>query len=212
MKIIAIEGLDKSGKHTTVKGLKEKLTLDGYKVEASEFHRYDTETGQLIRKWLYGEFPVDQKTIELIMAADKYAQLQFFEELKQKETDILLLDRYIGSQYVYSRAAGVDEKWIEELLRYVPIPDMEILVDVSAQTSMERKGKHGENDRYESDYKLLSQARDLYLQRRPYHTYEGARRGLTKFGIVSGECSPELSIEQAYKLITKYLMKYSVHS
>lgn len=165
MRIIAIEGLDKSGKHTQSKMIVNYLRQQGYKVEQSEFHRYDTPTGQLIQKWLYKEYDVDQYTIELIMTADKQAQQKWFEELERQGVDFLILDRYIGSQKVYSCASGVDTFWTFALQQHLRKPDLEIYIDITPEESMKRKGKWGENDRYESDLILLSNVREFYLER-----------------------------------------------
>lgn len=207
MIVISTEGLDKSGKYSLVKQMKEQLEADGYKVAASEFHRYDTPTGELIQKWLHGEYTASQQTIELIMAADKYAQVQYFEKLESEGYDILLLDRYIGSQYVYSEAAGIDPDWTDTLLSYLRPPDMEIYIDVSPEVSMARKGKHGDNDRYESDYQLLDRARRLYLGHRPYHAFPEFPQNNTKFVIVNGEGTPDETFTEAYKHVQRFLVK-----
>lgn len=173
MKIIAIEGLDKSGKHSQSKLLTAFLETLGYKVVQSEFHRYDTPTGELVMKWLAKEWDVDQKVIELIMTADKQAQQEWFEQLECDGVDFLILDRYMTSQTVYSVANGINPEWTEELQRYMRSSDAEILIDIPAEESMKRKGKHnnGENDRYESDLELLSLVREGFLHyfERPNH-------------------------------------------
>ncbi len=164
MLIIALEGLDKSGKYSQSKVIKEYLESKGKKVATSEFHRYDTPTGDLILKWLTGEYNVSQKTIELIMAADKQAQQEWFDELEKEGYEYLILDRYIHSQYAYGLATGSDKEWLDEMLYFLREPDIVIYLDIDAETSMSRKGKHnnGENDRYESDKLLLEHVREMY--------------------------------------------------
>lgn len=159
--------LDKSGKHTQANLLQQYLETLKYNVTKSEFHRYDTPTGELIMKWLNKQWNVDQKTIELIMTADKQAQQQWFHELESKGTDFLILDRYTGSQDVYAKANGIDTEWTNQLQRYMRPFDVEIFIDIPAQESIRRKGKHnnGKNDRYESDLRLLSKVRTLYYER-----------------------------------------------
>lgn len=163
MKIIAFEGLDKSGKHSQSERLKANLEGLGFKVAKSEFHRYDTPTGQLIQKWLYGEYDVDQTTIELIMAADKYAQVPWINSLRKEGYDFLILDRYYTSQIVYGKASGGDVDWIDGLVGDLPATNLEFFLDISPEESMRRKGKHGDNDRYESDLELLKKVRAGYL-------------------------------------------------
>jgi dTMP kinase len=167
MKIIALEGLDKSGKFSQSNLLFEYLKGKGYNVVKSEFHRYDTPTGELIMKWLKKEWDVDQLTVELVMTADKQAQQKWFDELEAEGVDFLILDRYTGSQQVYSAANGVSPIWTAMLQKYMRKPDLEIFIDIPAEESMARKGKHnnGENDRYESDLQMLKRVRDTFMKR-----------------------------------------------
>lgn len=170
MKIIAFEGLDKAGKATLSRKLADYLETKGYTVGHMDFHRYSTGTGQLIRKFLYGEYNVPQEAIELIMAADKIAATTDFNLLKEEGYDYLILDRYKWSQYVYSRAQDYPEEWANMLQGMIPDADHTVYVDVSPETSMKRQGKHGINDRYESDHDLLSRVRAHYLDLVAVHT------------------------------------------
>jgi dTMP kinase len=163
MKIIAIEGLDKSGKHTQTNMLVEHLRNQGFNVVQSEFHRYDTPTGELIMKWLRKEWNVSQTTIELIMAADKQAQQEWFYDLEKNNVDFLVLDRYTMSQFVYSLANNMEKPWVLQLQRFMRKPDLNIFIDIPGEESMKRKGKWGENDRYESDLALLNEVRSLFF-------------------------------------------------
>lgn len=164
IKIIALEGLDKSGKFSQTGLLQNKLQSLGYKVQHGEFHNYSAPTGKLIMEWLTNKWPVDQITIELIMAADKQASQTWFKKLEGKGIDFLILDRYTLSQVVYALATGSDGGWISSLQKYMRKPDMDIVIDIPAEVSMSRKGKHnnGENDRYESDVKMLREVREIY--------------------------------------------------
>lgn len=183
MEIIAIEGIDKSGKKSQCDLLVEWLKSEGLKVSQSEFHRYDTPTGKLIQEWLFKEYDVDQKTIELIMAADKYAQQKWFSELESEGYDALVLDRYTASQYAYSVANGIRYEWINNILKDLRKPTLQILIDTPVELSMSRKGKYrdGTNDRYESDYAMLERVRGNYFLLTYNH--------FSNFSVVSGEPS-----------------------
>lgn len=161
MIIIAFEGLDKSGKKSQSDLLQKALQEKGFKVEKSEFHRYDTPTGELIRQFLDGKYQVNQLAIECIMAADKYAQLDWMKEISGT-TDVLIFDRYVTSQLVYSKANRIDIDFTANLLDRMPAPDFQIFLDIDPEESMSRKGKHGDNDKYESDQELLTRARKYY--------------------------------------------------
>lgn len=173
MRIIEIEGLDKSGKFTQTKLLAEYLRSLGYKVVQSEFHRYDTPTGKLIRDYLYKTYEANDKTIELIMTADKVAQQDWFEQLKTEGVDFLILDRYVGSQTSYALAKGLPIDFVQTLASLVVQPNLSIMLDISPELSMSRKGKHGENDRYESDRVFLTRVREQYFT---YFSWEPNKR------------------------------------
>lgn len=162
MIIVAFEGLDKSGKASASAYLADLLSKD-YKVGQMDFHRYNTDIGQIIWKWLRKENDLSQETIELLMAADKVSAKTAFKTLEQSGYDILLLDRYKMSQFAYSIASGVDPHLVGVLQDLIPDPDHTVYLDVTPGVSMARQGKHGANDRYESDYNLLSEVRDTYL-------------------------------------------------
>lgn len=162
MKIISLEGIDKAGKATQTHLLADRLRYEGYTVLTSDFHRYDTPTGELIRKWLTGEWEANQHTIELIMAADKQAQQDWFQRMDGAGLDFLILDRYTSSQIAYAIANDMNMLWICSLLQNIRQPDIEVLIDIPARVSMERKGKFGENDRYESDLEFLQKVRRTY--------------------------------------------------
>ncbi|WP_067923712.1 dTMP kinase [Alicyclobacillus shizuokensis] len=200
MYLIALEGLDKSGKATQVQLLQDRLEKGGKKVTTMDFHRYDTPTGQLIMKWLRREWEVSQETIELIMTADKQAQQENFQRLEQEGYDFLVLDRYTLSQIVYSQAAGIEWLWTLALQSHLRQPDLDIYIDITPEESMRRKGKWGENDRYESDLAFLKRVRENYL------SYVDKIHS-TSVAIVDGMAS----IKQVHEAIWSYVSNEFLH-
>lgn len=165
MKIIAFEGLDKSGKYTQMNALADRLWSEGFRVETLSFHDYDSPTGKLIKKWLYKEYDVSMLAINYIMASDKLAYLDKMEAWEKEGVDYLLIDRYLLSQIVYPTCMGLGRAVAEDIAKYIPEPDYTIMVDISVKTSISRKGKHGDNDRIEEDYILNERVRGEYLRR-----------------------------------------------
>jgi len=195
--IIAIEGLDKSGKHTQCELLYQRLKKDGYNVAKSEFHRYDTPTGRLIRDWLSGKYKTDQYTIELIMAADKQAQQQWFAELENNGVEVLILDRYTLSEMVYAICNNIEPKWIVELQKYIRKPDLNIIIDIPAKISIIRKGKFGDNDKYEENLEMLRKVRIEYLE---YGKFENNM-------VFNGLQTIEQLHSQIYEYVSKFLQR-----
>lgn len=165
MKIVVFEGLDKAGKRTQATLLEQALVRKGLCVVRSEFHRYDTPTGKLIRQFLDGKYKVNQLAIEAIMAADKYAQLDWMNRIADEGTDVLILDRYTLSQSVYGAANGVCPGFLYSLLEELPEPDYTVYLDINPLVSMQRKGEHGSNDVYEKDFPLLDEVRNRYIEK-----------------------------------------------
>lgn len=161
--IIAIEGIDKSGKHTLAKGLVSYFEQNNYTAEHSEFHRYDTPTGEMISRYLKKQIELSAEASEMVMAADKLNQLDYIENCK---ADVLIFDRYLLSQYAYAKAkkdtglSSVEPYLLTQVLDPMPIADVTICLLLDPATSMARKGKHGDNDRYESDLALLTAVND----------------------------------------------------
>ncbi|MCR6108686.1 dTMP kinase [Salipaludibacillus agaradhaerens] len=162
MMIIAVEGLDKSGKHSAVTSLYDFFLSKGLKVEQTSFPNYETPIGKLIGKWLKGDFLADEKTFELLQAADKQLGQTYIQECERQGVDILLIDRYVHTEWAYG-AYDNDERWLAELTRYMRLPDAAIYLDVEPEVSMNRKGKYGDNDYYESDIERLRYTKNEYL-------------------------------------------------
>lgn len=154
MRIVAVEGLDKAGKKTTTNVLYDYFTAKGLKTERTSFPNYGTPVGMLIYKWLRGEFQADEKTFELLQAADKQLAQTYIEECERRGVDILLIDRYVHTEWAYG-AYDNDDTWLQELTKYMRLPDAVIYLDVEPEVSMHRKGKYGDNDRYEEDIERL---------------------------------------------------------
>lgn len=177
MKIIAIEGLDKAGKHTQADLLAENLTKMGYKVARYEFVDYDSVTGKLIQEFLHHEQKLDPFTVQLLQAANKQELQPKFKSMND-EYDFLILDRYVQSQFVYgayfilkqARKGHISPEEFSAQLNILDIlsrdtivkPWLNLYIDVDVEHSIGRKGEHGANDDYERNKKLLEFTRKLY--------------------------------------------------
>lgn len=154
MRIIAIEGLDKAGKHSATTILRDYFEGNGLTVEEMSFPNYDTPMGKLIKKWLNGEFEADSEVFELLQAADKQHGQRFIRACEARGVDVLLIDRYVHTLWAYG-AYDNDELWLQELTKYLRLPHVVLYLDVEPEVSMHRRGKFGDNDRYEADLERL---------------------------------------------------------
>jgi dTMP kinase len=147
-KIIAIEGIDGSGKGTQSRLLVEALQAEGKTVSLLSFPRYsDTRFGAAIGDFLNGRFgdldTVSPWLISVLYAGDRFESKTTIEQAIA-ENDLLLFDRYTSSNIAHQGAkvqdAERDEiiRWIEEIEHDVfglPRPELNLLLDVSVQTS-----------------------------------------------------------------------------
>jgi dTMP kinase len=77
-----------------------------------------------------------------------------------EEGVVLVCDRYIASSIAYGEAQGLDPAWLADIQRFLPRPDLTILLDIAPETAVRRKSSG--RDRYERDLQLLSRVRDSY--------------------------------------------------
>lgn len=160
-KIIAIEGLDKAGKHTACLALKTYFESKGLSVKTLSFPNDDAPTSVLIRQWLAGTLHADEKTFELLQAADKQYTQSLINDYVALGIDVVLIDRYVHTELAYG-AKDNDPAWLLELTKYMRAPDHVVYLNVEPEVSLHRRGKFGDNDRYESDIDRLRFTKGVY--------------------------------------------------
>jgi dTMP kinase len=76
------------------------------------------------------------------------------------EGRVVLCDRYIASSIAYGEAQGLDRAWLADIQRFLPAPDLTILLDIAPDAAARRKAAN--RDRYERDMELLTRVRGSY--------------------------------------------------
>ena len=150
--LIAIEGIDQSGKATLAARLKAKLEENGRKTRILSFPDYATPIGQLIRRMLDDDVVHDAASMQLLNAANRNEHRDALENAARGK-EILICDRYTGSGTAYGKAQGLPGPWLEQIDDAVPTADWTVLVDTSPAESHRRKTE--KRDRYERDTELL---------------------------------------------------------
>lgn len=158
--VIALEGLDKSGKNTAANTIVEYLELQGFTVKKFTYPNYETPLGKIISQYLTNQIELTPASFEYIMAAEK---LEAQEKVRQasRQYNFVVLDRSIFSQLAYG-AINLKEHILKTILDPLDYPNYMLYMDVSVENSMSRKGEHGDNDRYESNKELLTKVSDNY--------------------------------------------------
>lgn len=135
-KLIAVEGLDGSGKSTQIYLVKRWLELEGYRVFFTQWNssvlvKKSTTKGK--RSQL-----LTPTTFSLIHAtdfADRYER-QILPLLRAGY--IVLSDRYIYTAFARDAVRGVDPEWVSQLYSFAVHPDLTFYFDVPLETSLQR--------------------------------------------------------------------------
>jgi dTMP kinase len=180
--IIAIDGIDGTGKGTQCKRLVEMLGKNCQKVTLVSFPIYDSFYGKMVSEYLNGSFgalyAINPKLTALLYAMDRKL---FFEMRPYDPAETLIFDRYVLSNLAHQGAKIADEpqrlaffEWVKELeftVNGIPRPDVSFVLDMEPQNSQSNVAKKNKRDYtdhtfdlHESDSAYLATTQDLFLQ------------------------------------------------
>lgn len=159
--LVAVEGLDQSGKATQAQDLRDRLRASGYRSRVVSFPDYGTFLGEEIARSLQGERDYGPETMQLLYVANRFERKADIDRWHAAGL-IVLFDRYVASGVAYGEAQGLDPGWLTTLQVSLPQPELTILLDIAPETAVARKTVG--RDRYESDLALLTRVRQSYLR------------------------------------------------
>jgi dTMP kinase len=178
--LIAIEGVDGSGKRTLTEGLRKAFEAAGKSVSTMAFPRYgQSVTADIAAEALHGahgDLASSVYAMAMLFALDRAAAIEDIAALG-RDHDVLILDRYVASNAAYSAArlhqdaSGDAAAWVYELEFQrlgLPAPDCQVLLGVSAELAGERARRRSESDpgrprdSYERDDGLQQRTRAVY--------------------------------------------------
>ncbi len=182
-KVIAIEGIDGSGKSVQFARLKAAIEAMGHTVEAREYPVYSSYFGSLVGEYLSGSGgvkadTVDAKSMALWFALDRWEDMK---NHRDGEYDYMLINRYVLSNGVYQSIRDIDlgkedlVDWVFDL-EYnhfgLPRADLFLFYDVATAQAGENVMKKGfrdyvggeKKDVYESSGGIQERARAKYLE------------------------------------------------
>jgi dTMP kinase len=180
-RLIAIEGIDGSGKRTQLDLLENQLIAGGNRVYSTGFPQYDSWFGKMVGQFLNGELgelqAVDPHFTALLYAGDRFEAKPKIEAALN-EGKIVLIDRYIGSNLAHQTARVAPEKraefrrWIEhleydiydlpreDLILYLRVPPGEAQKLVAQKAT--RSYTSAKRDLLEASLRHLQDAADMY--------------------------------------------------
>ena len=149
--LIAIEGIDGSGKGTQAKRLHERLLAAGHTSELISFPRYSqTNFGRTIGRFLNGEFgaldQVDPHLAATLYAADRFESIGMLSSLLETK-DVVVADRYVASNVAHQGAKKTGQQrnalqeWIltiEHDVFRLPRAQLVVHLDLPAETDRQK--------------------------------------------------------------------------
>jgi dTMP kinase len=211
-KLIAIEGIDGSGKQTQMRLLAAELESRGHHVLATGFPQYSSVFGKLVGQFLNGDFgpldSLDPRLTALLYAGDRFeSRHPILSELHTG--GVILTDRYVASNLAHQSARSAPEKrehflaWVEHLeygIYGLPKEDLVLYLRVpphEAQNLVAKKSARSYTDSahdiLESNIRHLQDAADIYdiLARRPnwktIECYDSANQSMRPPADISAE-------------------------
>jgi dTMP kinase len=157
--IIALEGIDQSGKQTQSRLLAKTLRRLHHKVGLVSFPIYNTPAGLQIRRFLDGKRGYPAEAVHMLYSLNRWENLQMVEQLT-RENDFLIADRYTPSNLAYGISRGLSLQWLRTLDQGFPTAELVIVLDTPIPSSFARKQKG--RDVHEKDRLLLSRVRKNY--------------------------------------------------
>ena len=159
--LIAFEGLDQSGKQTQAERLLAAFRAAGLQAEFLTFPEYATAIGAEIGHALNGERDYAPDTLQLLYVANRFEFRPRIASWLEAGT-MVVCDRYLASSVAYGEAQGVDPSWLTDIQRFLPQPELTILLDIQPDASLGRK--QVARDKFERDLPLLGRVRESYLR------------------------------------------------
>lgn len=181
-KLVALEGIDGTGKGTQSKRLVQRLSDSDLKVRLLSFPQYDaTQFGQAIGDFLNGRFGTLEQVhpflAAVLYAGDRFESRGVLDKARE-EADVVVFDRFVASNLAHQgsrlpleqRADFVDRmRTIEHEVFGLPVADLTILLDLPADEARKLVAKKDarnytdrEADIQEEDTHYLTGVSEVY--------------------------------------------------
>jgi dTMP kinase len=206
-KLVAVEGLDGSGKSTQIYLVKRWLELEGYRVAFTEWNssslvKEATSKGKK-RQLLT---PTTFSLIHSTDFADRYER-QILPLLRAGY--IVLADRYVYTAFARDAVRGCDRTWLRKLYSFAHRPDVTVLFNVPLGIALHRilAGR--------PQLKYHEAGMDLGLSTDPYESFrlfqgkicQEYLKMVDEFGftVIDADRPPEVQQEELRQILCKHI-------
>jgi dTMP kinase len=152
-KLIAIEGLDGTGKSTQIRLLKNWLETEGWPTEV-----FKRKTSKLVAQKINEakkEKALTPLTYSLIHAAD-FSEIYLNEVVPAlKAGFVVIFNKYVYTSIAKDFIRGNDKSWVKELYEFACIPDLTVYFKANLEQALENMTQaEKERDFYDSGMDL----------------------------------------------------------
>lgn len=199
--LIAVEGVDASGKQTQTELLYRHLTDKGIDVRRLSFPMYDSDSSAGVRMYLNGELSDNAEDITAYEASSLFAADRFLSYKSDWGKDyesgkLILCDRYVGSNMIHQACKlGDGEKdkfldWLDDFeygIYSLPRPDVTLFLDMPPEKGREliaaRRNKINNSEQHD-----IHERDNGYLEKSYYNACAVADKfGWTRINCADGD-------------------------
>jgi len=158
-KFIVLYGVNRVGKTTQSRLLKNYLGSQGFDVELVKYPIYDSSSGRYINSILRKgkRADINPEELQLWYTLNRYQFQNQLTAMIEKGRWVIAED-YVGTGIAWGTSQGASLEWLEQINQFLVNPDFEILLDGERFLSSREKGhRHEDND------KSLQKARNAHL-------------------------------------------------
>jgi dTMP kinase len=206
--LIAVEGIDGSGKSTFIKELSKNLSSDFSLILTKE--PGDTELGKQLRQTLQTQpIPITPKAEYLLFAADRAQHIHDVIKPAQKEKKLIISDRMDDSSVVYQGyARGLNPEMINTINEWAMDtikPDLIIFIKLDHHEASKRISSRNEAlTAFEKEHhNFMKKASESYL-----NWFEKMKKHVL---ILDGKKAPQKLADEAQKYIDTWLIKENIY-
>jgi dTMP kinase len=196
-RLIAVEGLDGSGKSTQIYLLKRWLEMEGYKIFFTEWNS-SAIVKKATRKGKKRQLltPTTFSMIHCTDFADRYER-QILPLLHAGY--IVLADRYIYTAFARDVVRGCDREWLRKLYNYARPPDITFFFNVPLKVALSRILDGRTQLKYHEAGMDMGYSPDAYESFRIFQgkIYQEYRRMTQEYSFVRVDATEAPDIQQA---------------
>lgn len=169
---IVFEGIDNCGKSTQIKLLYKYFKENTNMIVERIKEPSNSSIGRFILDFMKSEEALSDTNKEitsLLFSADRLTQKNKILQYKNNPENILISDRSYISSICYQSNQRINTSWIEQINKYIPQPDLTIILRITPDMSIKRSSQ---DTAYETKSQLKRiQNNYLHYAMNHRHTY-----------------------------------------